>query len=95
MTFGLVAAGWLTSLDEARAGLAAVSSGRLAVQFGGAAGTLASLGDQGSQVAALLAEELEPGAARYCPGIPTGCGSSTSAPHWPGSRQRSARSPGT
>ena len=58
ITFGLVAAGWLTSLDEARAGLAAVSSQRLAVQFGGAAGTLASLGDDGPQVAALLAEDL-------------------------------------
>ena len=58
VTFGLVAAGWLTSLDEARAGLAAVSSQRLAVQFGGAAGTLASLGDDGPRVVALLAEEL-------------------------------------
>jgi len=58
VTFGLVAAGWLTSVDEARAGLAAVSSQRLAVQFGGAAGTLASLGDDGPQVVALLAEEL-------------------------------------
>src|ERR1700722_17142794 len=58
VTFGLVAAGWLTSLDEARAGLAAVSSRRLAVQFGGAAGPLAALGDQGGRVAALLAEEL-------------------------------------
>jgi 3-carboxy-cis,cis-muconate cycloisomerase len=58
VTFGLVAAGWLTSLDEARAGLAAVGSRRLAVQFGGAAGTLAALGDQGGRVAALLAEEL-------------------------------------
>jgi 3-carboxy-cis,cis-muconate cycloisomerase len=58
VTFGLVAAGWLTSVDEARAGLAAVSSGRLAVQFGGAAGTLASLGDNGRRVAALLATEL-------------------------------------
>ena len=58
VTFGLVAAGWLTSLDEAREGLAAVSSGRLAVQFGGAAGTLASLGDNGRRVAALLAAEL-------------------------------------
>ncbi len=58
VTFGLVAAGWLTSVDEAREGLAAVLSGRLAVQFGGAAGTLASLGDAGQQVAALLAEEL-------------------------------------
>jgi 3-carboxy-cis,cis-muconate cycloisomerase len=58
VTFGLVAAGWLTSVDEARAGLAAVSSQRLAVQFGGAAGTLASLGDSGQRVAALLASEL-------------------------------------
>src|SRR5271165_4131593 len=58
VTFGLVAAGWLTSVDEARQGLAAVRWGRLAVQFGGAAGTLASLGEAGPQVAALLAEEL-------------------------------------
>ena len=58
VTFGLVAAGWLTSLDEARAGLAAVSSRRLAVQFGGAAGTLAPLGEDGPRVVALLAEEL-------------------------------------
>ena len=58
VTFGLVAAGWLTSVDEAREGLAAVRSRRLAVQFGGAAGTLASLGEAGQQVAALLAEEL-------------------------------------
>jgi 3-carboxy-cis,cis-muconate cycloisomerase len=58
VTFGLVAAGWLTSMDEARGGLAAVRSQRLAVQFGGAAGTLASLGDDGPRVVALLAEEL-------------------------------------
>ncbi len=58
ITFGLVAAGWLTGLDEAREGLAAISSQRLAVQFGGAAGTLASLGDDGPRVAALLAEDL-------------------------------------
>jgi len=57
VTFGLVAAGWLTSVDEARAGLDAVGP-RLAVQFGGAAGTLASLGEAGQRVAALLAEEL-------------------------------------
>ena len=57
VTFGLVAAGWLASLDEARAGLDAVSP-RLAVQFGGAAGTLASLGEAGQRVTALLAAEL-------------------------------------
>jgi len=59
VTFGLVAAGWMTAVDEAREGLAAVSSRRLAVQFGGAAGTLGSLGDRGRQVAALLASELD------------------------------------
>jgi 3-carboxy-cis,cis-muconate cycloisomerase len=58
VTFGLVAAGWLTSLDEAREGLALVSSTRLAVQFGGAAGTLAPLGGDGPEVVGLLAEEL-------------------------------------
>ena len=58
VTFGLVAAGWLTSVDEARQGLAEVSVRRLAVQFGGAAGTLASLGDEGPRVAALFAEEV-------------------------------------
>jgi 3-carboxy-cis,cis-muconate cycloisomerase len=59
VTFGLTAAGWMTALDEARDGLAVVSSRRLAVQFGGAAGTLASLGDRGREVAALLASELD------------------------------------
>ncbi len=59
ITFGLVAAGWLTALDDAQAGLARVRAERLAVQFGGAAGTLASLGDAGPRVAALLAEELD------------------------------------
>jgi 3-carboxy-cis,cis-muconate cycloisomerase len=58
VTFGLVAAGWLTALDEAGEGIARVRAERLAVQFGGAAGTLASLGDDGPAVARLLAGEL-------------------------------------
>jgi 3-carboxy-cis,cis-muconate cycloisomerase len=58
VTFGLVAAGWLTAIDEARQDLHRVRSTRLAVQFGGAAGTLASLGDAGPQVAPFLGEEL-------------------------------------
>jgi len=58
ITFGLVAAGWLTGLDDARQALSRVRAERLAVQFGGAAGTLASLGGAGRQVAALLADEL-------------------------------------
>jgi 3-carboxy-cis,cis-muconate cycloisomerase len=58
VTFGLVAAGWLTAIDDARQELARVRASRLAIQFGGAAGTLASLGDAGPAVAAFLAEEL-------------------------------------
>jgi 3-carboxy-cis,cis-muconate cycloisomerase len=57
VTFGLVAAGWLNGLDEAWEGLITARS-RMAVQFGGAAGTLAALGDSGPEVARLLAEEL-------------------------------------
>jgi 3-carboxy-cis,cis-muconate cycloisomerase len=59
VTFGLVAAGWLTSLDEAWAALAMTRRDRLTVQFGGAAGTLASLGAAGPRVATLLAAELD------------------------------------
>jgi 3-carboxy-cis,cis-muconate cycloisomerase len=66
VTFGLVAAGWLTGLDEARETVGRVLVRRLAVQFGGAAGTLAALGADGPVVAGLLAEELGLG----CPVIP-------------------------
>lgn len=58
-TFGYKAAGWLVSLHEARARLAAVRSGRLAVQLGGAVGTLAPLGAHGPAVLEALAGELE------------------------------------
>ena len=58
VTFGLVAAGWLTGLDEAATALDRVAASRLAVQFGGAAGTLSALGSRGPEVAALLAAEL-------------------------------------
>jgi 3-carboxy-cis,cis-muconate cycloisomerase len=58
VTFGLVAAGWLTGIDEARHQLARIRAQRLAIQFGGAAGTLAALGDAGPRLAALLADEL-------------------------------------
>jgi 3-carboxy-cis,cis-muconate cycloisomerase len=56
--FGLLAAGWLVGLDDATARLLAVRRERLAVQLGGAAGTLASLGDAGPRVLGYLAEEL-------------------------------------
>jgi 3-carboxy-cis,cis-muconate cycloisomerase len=58
VTFGAVAAGWLAALDAAIAGLTETRRTRLAVQFGGAAGTLASLGPDGIRVKALLADEL-------------------------------------
>jgi 3-carboxy-cis,cis-muconate cycloisomerase len=54
-TFGLKAAGWLVGVRAARERFAAV---RLYAQLGGAAGTLASLGDKGPRVAALLAQRL-------------------------------------
>jgi 3-carboxy-cis,cis-muconate cycloisomerase len=58
VTFGLVAAGWATALREASLGLKRVVQTRLAVQFGGAAGTLAGLDGLGLSVADALAAEL-------------------------------------
>ncbi|MFC0529669.1 3-carboxy-cis,cis-muconate cycloisomerase [Phytohabitans kaempferiae] len=54
-TFGLVAAGWLTALDGVVDRLAGVRDTRLAVQLGGAAGTLAAF-DSPSIVERLAAE---------------------------------------
>lgn len=58
-TFGFKAAGWLVSLLEARRGLVAVRDSGLAAQLGGAAGTLASLGDSGVRVLEEFAKELD------------------------------------
>jgi 3-carboxy-cis,cis-muconate cycloisomerase len=55
-TFGLKAAGWLDSVVSARERLGSLS---LAVELGGAAGTLGSLGSEGERVVALLAKRLE------------------------------------
>lgn len=57
-TFGFKTAGWLVSVDEARALLTHVRADRLAVQLGGAAGTLASLEGAGVEVAHRLAARL-------------------------------------
>jgi len=57
-TFGLVAAGWLTSLLDVRARLFTVRDERLAAQLGGAGGTLAALGPDGPAVARAFAEEV-------------------------------------
>ncbi len=57
-TFGLKAAGWMSGLDQATRGLTDVQTLRLAVQLGGAAGTLATFEGQGRRVAEGLAHDL-------------------------------------
>jgi len=58
LTFGLKAAGWLAGLDGAVDGLRAARDHDLALQFGGAVGTLASLGDRGLDVSVGLGDQL-------------------------------------
>ena len=57
-TFGLKASGWLVSVLELRRELLDVRDRGLAAQLGGAAGTLASLGDSGVCVLGEFAREL-------------------------------------
>jgi 3-carboxy-cis,cis-muconate cycloisomerase len=59
ITFGLKAARWAAMLARARTQLAEAASAACVLQFGGAAGTLASLGEKGPAVAKKLAQELE------------------------------------
>jgi len=58
ITFGLKVAGWLGSIHRSHHRLNASFSDALIVQFGGASGTLASLGDQGFVIGQALAHEL-------------------------------------
>lgn len=58
ITFGLKAARWLAFATRQVQALIERRERSLAVQLGGAAGTLASLGDRGLRVVELLAEEL-------------------------------------
>ena len=58
ITFGLAAAAWLSGLDEAATLLVQLRETRLAVQLGGAVGTLAALGEAGPAVQAHLADAL-------------------------------------
>jgi len=57
-TFGLKVAGWRAPLVRAATRLAELTPRLLAVQFGGAAGTLAALGETGADVMDTLAREL-------------------------------------
>jgi 3-carboxy-cis,cis-muconate cycloisomerase len=59
VTLGLKAAGWLSAVGRQRERVRELRPRALVLQFGGAAGTLASLGTQGLEVAAALAEELQ------------------------------------
>ncbi len=58
ITFGLKVVGWLAPLIRHGERLAEIERRLLVVQFGGAAGTLAALGDKGLAVAEELAIEL-------------------------------------
>jgi 3-carboxy-cis,cis-muconate cycloisomerase len=59
ITFGLKAAHWLELTTRAIVRFRDLGRRGLALQFGGAAGTLAALGDKGPDVASALAEELK------------------------------------
>ena len=58
VTFGLKAAGWLSSVRRGRQRVLKAFRTAAVLQFGGASGTLASLGDRGIPVAQALSAEL-------------------------------------
>ncbi|WP_220791762.1 3-carboxy-cis,cis-muconate cycloisomerase [Gluconacetobacter dulcium] len=58
-TLGLKAAGWLTALSAARREVDAAVARAACLQFGGAAGTLASLGGRGLEIAHGMATRLD------------------------------------
>lgn len=59
MPFGLKVAGYASALTRARARLKRVRQESLALQFGGATGTLAALGERGIDVSIAFAKELD------------------------------------
>jgi 3-carboxy-cis,cis-muconate cycloisomerase len=59
ITFGLKSANWLVGVLEARKHLETIRAGLLAVQLGGAVGTLDAFGDRGLDVVSALASELD------------------------------------
>jgi len=58
-TFSLIAAGWLDAIMRHRQRLGETQQRAIALQFGGAVGTIAALGDRGLEVANALGEELD------------------------------------
>jgi 3-carboxy-cis,cis-muconate cycloisomerase len=59
ISFAFKAAGWLSGLTGAAERLRWVAANAVVLQFGGAAGTLAALGEHGLRVRAALAKRLE------------------------------------
>jgi len=59
ITFGLKVAGWLDAVHRHKIRVVQLKTDVAVVQFGGAAGTLASLGESGLKVAQTLADELK------------------------------------
>jgi 3-carboxy-cis,cis-muconate cycloisomerase len=59
ITFGLKAAHWVAALARGWARVDAAFDAALVLQFGGAAGTLAALGNRGLEVSQRLSEELD------------------------------------
>jgi 3-carboxy-cis,cis-muconate cycloisomerase len=57
-TFGFIVAGWLDAILRHRSRLSDLRTRNLALQFGGAVGTLAALSGRGPAVASALAEDL-------------------------------------
>jgi 3-carboxy-cis,cis-muconate cycloisomerase len=66
VTLGLKVAGWLDAIHRQQARIAQARKEVATLQFGGAVGTLAALGEKGPAVAAALASELK----LELPGIP-------------------------
>jgi len=58
VTFGLKAAGWLAAIRRSRMWLDDAFQDALILQFGGASGTLAALGEKGFDVGRAIAKEL-------------------------------------
>jgi 3-carboxy-cis,cis-muconate cycloisomerase len=58
VTFGLKAAGWVDALDRVACGVRNAFNGAMVLQFGGASGTLAALGDRAIPVAQRLGAAL-------------------------------------
>ncbi len=59
ITFGLKVSGWLSAIERHRVRLKATAAQVRVLQFGGAVGTLAALGERGHDVAVALAAELK------------------------------------